>query len=90
MPYAIMAKGSHCVMPYLLCKKRPDTTLFFTNCFGQYEKKEAIYSRNYMLDFPLFMAVPSAYYYLSVNNIHKIFYDSSSCVIYKTNWLVWK
>ena len=36
-----------------------------------------------MFDFPLFMAVPSANYYLLTNDIQQTFYVSSSCVIFK-------
>ena len=41
---------------------------FFTNIFGHYANKEGYYIRNYMLDFPLFMALTSEYYHLSMKD----------------------
>ena len=62
----------------------------FTNRFGQYGNKEGIYSRHFMLNFPLLMGVPSEYYYLSAKNISQKFYFRSSFVLYKEFWIVLK
>ena len=43
--------------------------LFFTNIFGQCGNKEGNYIRYSMLDFPLFMVVPSEYSYSTMENI---------------------
>ena len=43
------------------------------------ETKKEFDSRNYMLDFTLFMAVPAEYYYLSAKEKYHTFYVSSSC-----------
>ena len=57
------------------------TNLFFTNMFGRYGNKGGNYSRHSMLDFPLFMAVPSADYYLSTKDRWQTLYVSSSCIL---------
>ena len=56
------------------------------------ETKKEFDSRNYMLDFTLFMAVPAEYYYLSAKEKYHTFYVSSSCLISsstvtETNWV---
>ena len=43
-------------------------TLFYTKSFDWYGNKGGSYNRHYMLDFPLFMAVPSAYYHLTTED----------------------
>ena len=43
--------------------------VFFTNRSGRHEKKEVIYIRHSMLDFPLLITVTSSEYYLSTNYI---------------------
>ena len=57
------------------------THLFFTNMFGRYGNKGGNYSRHSMLDFLLFMAVPSEDYYLSMKDRCQTLYVRSSCIL---------
>ena len=45
------------------------------------ETKKEFNSRHYMLDFPLFMEVTSAYYYLSTDEKYQTLCVSSSFII---------
>ena len=44
------------------------------------EKNKEFKSRHFMLDFTLFMKVPSDNYYLSTKDKYQTFYVSSSCI----------
>ena len=54
-----------------------DHHMLFKKCFGWYGNKGGIYSIHAMLYFPIFMAVPSADYYLSTKDIYQLFYVRS-------------
>ena len=49
----------------------------FTHILGRYGSKDRNNSRYYMSDFPLFVAVPSKDYYLSMKGKQKTFYVRS-------------
>ena len=57
--------------------------LFFIQSFGQYGNKEGDNSRHFVLDFTLFMAVPSQDYYLSIDNKQQKLYVSSSYFLHQ-------
>ena len=56
------------------------TPLFFTKILFDMETNNPFNNRHSMLSFPIFVAVPSAYYYLSMEDKYQIFYVSSSCL----------
>ena len=52
----------------------------FTNILIGMEINKEFNSRHSMLEFSLFMAVPSADYYLPTKDKYQTFYVSSSCI----------